>query len=67
MPDLSADEYQVLTDGIVERGLEYPIIIDDEGYITNGYNRYQIYKENGIELTDDDFAIRKCYSYGEKL
>jgi hypothetical protein len=48
IPSLSK-EYEALKDNISKRGLSYPIIINKEGCILDGHNRYKICNELGIE------------------
>ena len=49
VPPLSKEEYEALKADISKRGLIYPIIVNEEGYIIDGHHRYKICNELGIK------------------
>ncbi len=49
MPKLSKGEYEELKRSIDDKGLIYPIIINNKRVILDGYHRYKICKELNIE------------------
>jgi len=53
---MSKDEYEALKESIKKEGLYYPIIINEEGEILDGYHRYKACQELGIE---PKFEVRK--------
>jgi DNA methylase len=48
LPDLLPEEYDAQKASIVERGVEVPIIVDQDGNTIDGFNREQICGELGI-------------------
>ncbi|GIU71963.1 MAG: hypothetical protein KatS3mg003_1442 [Candidatus Nitrosocaldaceae archaeon] len=49
LPRLSNDECNALKESIKNDGMKYPIIVNKKGVIIDGYNRYNICNELGIE------------------
>ena len=49
MPDLTPDEYEALKADIKKRGIQYPILIDEDGNILDGHHRSRIADELGID------------------
>lgn len=47
---LPKDAYEALKQDIAERGIQVPIVIDQEGNILDGHNRYRAALELGIEV-----------------
>jgi hypothetical protein len=48
LPKLPAEEYEALRESIRVEGLHYPIVVNEEGVILDGYHRYRICRELGI-------------------
>jgi ParB-like chromosome segregation protein Spo0J len=48
-PMLAGDEMQSLADDIAERGLLHPIVLDTEGRILDGRNRYAACEIAGVD------------------
>jgi ParB-like nuclease domain len=52
-PELSIEEYESLKQSIKQKGLtflkKYPIIVNDQGVILDGYHRYRACRELGLE------------------
>jgi hypothetical protein len=48
LPPLSAEEYEALKADIAEHGLQYPIIVDEDGNVLDGHHRARICQELGI-------------------
>lgn len=64
---LSSEAYEALKQDIAERGIQVPIIVDKEGNIIDGHNRYRAAMELGIEVPfvvvdvqDDDERIERA-------
>ncbi len=49
LPFLPCEEYKALKDSIIQNGLHFPIVVNGENVILDGYNRYKICNELGIE------------------
>ncbi len=49
LPDLAADDFARLKASIAERGVEVPVMVDDDGEILDGHNRAKIADSLGIE------------------
>lgn len=49
MPDMSDEEYARLKADIKKNGLKYPILVNDDGEITDGHHRFRACEELGIE------------------
>ena len=45
----TSSEYKRLKDSVKELGQEHPLIIDEYGYILDGYHRLKVCKELGLE------------------
>jgi ParB-like chromosome segregation protein Spo0J len=53
---MSKDEYEALKESIKKEGLYFPIIVNEEGEILDGYHRYKACLELGIE---PKFEVKK--------
>jgi ParB-like chromosome segregation protein Spo0J len=53
---MSREEYEALKESIKKEGLYYPIIVNEEGEILDGYHRYKACLELGIE---PKFEVKK--------
>ncbi len=49
LPDLAADDFARLKASIIERGVEVPVMVDEDGEILDGHNRAMIADSLGIE------------------
>jgi len=49
LPELSKDEYRALKSSIEQRGLQNPIILDQDHVVIDGHNRLKACEELGIE------------------
>lgn len=49
LPDLAADDFARLKASIAERGVEVPVIVDEDGAIIDGHNRALIADSLGID------------------
>ena len=49
LPKLSNEEYEALKESIKSEGQHYKIVVNSEGTILDGHNRWKICKELGIE------------------
>ncbi len=49
MPPLKPEELEALKQNIIDTGITVPIVVDENGDIIDGYHRYQIAQELGIE------------------
>jgi N6-adenosine-specific RNA methylase IME4 len=49
LPKLPKEEYEALKESIAKEGLHYPIIVNPNGIILDGHQRYRICKELGIK------------------
>ena len=49
LPPLAREEYEKLKQSIEENGLYHPIIVNKDGTILDGHQRYKACKELGIE------------------
>jgi hypothetical protein len=56
---LTKSEYESLTNSIREKGLEEPIVINAEGVILDGHNRFRICQSLGIGIPPELFRIKK--------
>ena len=50
LPPLEGEEYEQLAEDIAKRGVQVPIVVDQEGYIIDGHTRYRIATGLGIEV-----------------
>jgi ParB-like chromosome segregation protein Spo0J len=65
---LQGEELDVLVEDIAERGIQNPIIVDQNGYIIDGHTRYQIAQILGIEnipvkqieVSDEDERLERA-------
>lgn len=49
LPPLAKDDYERLRNSIKKEGVKIPILVNENGEIVDGYNRYKIAKEFNIE------------------
>ena len=49
LPPLATADFQRLKESIIERGVEIPVVIDEDGEIIDGHNRVMIANSLGIE------------------
>lgn len=49
MPDMDAENYEALKQSIRDRGLDYPILVDESGIVVDGHHRLRACRELGIE------------------
>jgi phage N-6-adenine-methyltransferase len=49
MPWMSDDEYRALKASVAERGIDEPIVVDEDGNTVDGHNRERVAKELGID------------------
>src|SRR5437879_2963640 len=50
IPPLSESEYESLKQSIKEQGLHVPVIVNKQGIVLDGHNRFRACKELGIPL-----------------
>jgi ParB-like chromosome segregation protein Spo0J len=48
LPALAPDDYRRLRDSIAERGVEVPIVVDEDGNVLDGHHRARIAAELGV-------------------
>jgi len=67
LPPLEGEEYEQLAEDIAQRGVQVPIVVDQDGYIIDGHTRYRIATGLGIEVpyvqitvTDEDERIERA-------
>jgi ParB-like chromosome segregation protein Spo0J len=59
VPPLSREEYSALRDSIKEEGLHYPLIINSQGIILDGHNRFKACAELGVMLAEKDWIVKE--------
>lgn len=64
MPDLAPDEYEALKADIITRGIQLPVLIDEDGEILDGHHRERIGKELGIEVPHE---LRAGLTHAQKI
>jgi len=50
LPPLEGEEYEQLAEDIAQRGVQVPIVVDQDGYIIDGHTRYRIATGLRIEV-----------------
>ena len=60
LPDLLPEEYEALKASIAERGVDIPIIVDDQGNIIDGFHRHRACDELGV------FCPREVRQFGSE-
>ena len=64
LPALLPEEYEALKASIAERGVDIPIIVDQEGNIIDGFHRQRACDELGIYCPRE---VRQFVSEAEKF
>ncbi len=59
VPKPSREDYERLKISIAQQGLYEPIRVNSEGIVLDGYTRFQICRELGIELADKDILVKQ--------
>jgi hypothetical protein len=67
LPPLEGEEYEQLAEDIAQRGVQVPIVVDQDGCIIDGHTRYRIATGLGIEVpyvqitvADEDERIERA-------
>jgi ParB-like chromosome segregation protein Spo0J len=56
LPDLTAEEYRQLKEDIAKRGIQIPVLIDEDGNVLDGHHRRRIADEMGIDCPHETRA-----------
>jgi len=57
MPELEREKREALTESIREHGVIVPVIVDQTGYVLDGYNRIDIASELGVDYFE---TVHEC-------
>jgi ParB-like chromosome segregation protein Spo0J len=67
VPEISDIEYKALKESIKEKGLFFPIIINQKGEILDGHHRYRVCKELGLLQTINPQELWKVQPFYDDL